>query len=135
MAKGTALPCPRPPNAYITSRPTRSIHTPTSLNPSAILSSAVNSSSGPNSLPRTTSIRLFGPVLLLLLRCSGVGLEGTSKLLWRGCTTMRTGSLRGVSRRSPCSLSGAHCDRASATSRLERPWEDAAWVLGYNHQA
>ena len=106
-------------NTYNNPRLTRLIPTPTSLTTNVISCSAVNSSSGPNNPPLATSIQSSGPALLLPLKCFGVGLEETPRLPWRGCTTTRTGSLRGGFRRSPCNLSGARCDRASVTLRLE----------------
>ena len=92
------------------------------MNRNVISYSAVSNSSGPNKPPRTTSIRLCGPVPLLLLKCSGVDLGEAARPPWRGYTITHTGLLRGVFRRYPCNQSGARCDRASVIFTLERSW-------------
>ena len=78
-------------STYKNPRHTRSIPTPISPSPSNISCLAVNNSSGPNSPPPVTLIQSFGPVPLLPLKCFGADLEGMARLLWRGCTTSRTG--------------------------------------------
>ena len=97
-------------------RLTRSIPTPTSPNPNAISCLGANKPYGPNNPHQTISIRSFGPVPLLRLKCFGVDLEEMVKLPCRGYTIMRTGWFGGASTRFLCNRSGARCDRGSATS-------------------
>lgn len=107
LLPGKSLTTLNPRLTLLTLMPTSPSHDATSY-------SAANSSCGLNNLPQAISIPLSGPALLHLLRCFGADLGEMLRARCRGYTITRTGSRRGVLRRSLCSQNGARCDRASA---------------------